>query len=180
MLKRLSGVRVGRGNHPVSVVAYADDVTIFIKSVTEFHVIEEAMCLFEKASGAWLNPKKSQALPIGRWKTFDTVFGFIYHHSVRILSIQFRNNIQRSTQYRISSVQGSKQWRFFARLPLWQVIVFTVSESVSLAVSTRIDHFRKHWILLAFSHYWKSEYISSHTQKALELSKLFGIQWNAL
>lgn len=87
MLERLTGVRVGRGNHPVSVVAYADDVTIFITSVTEFHVIVDAIRLIEKASGARVNPRKSQALPIGRWRTSDAVLGIAYHRSVRILGV---------------------------------------------------------------------------------------------
>jgi hypothetical protein len=71
--QRLSGVRISHGNRPVSVVAYADDMTIFITSISELHAVEDAIRLFEKASGARVNPTKSQALPIGRWTTSDTV-----------------------------------------------------------------------------------------------------------
>jgi exonuclease III len=94
--QRLSGVHIGRRNRPVSVVAYADDVTIFITSISEFQVVEDAIRLFEKASGALVNPTKSQALPTGRWPTSDTVFGIEYRPCVRILGVKFRSTIHRS------------------------------------------------------------------------------------
>jgi hypothetical protein len=94
--QRLSGVRIGHGNRPVSVVAYEDDVTIFITSISELHAVEDAIRLFEKASEARVNPTKSQALPIGRWATSDTVFGIAYRPCVRILGVQFWSTIHRS------------------------------------------------------------------------------------
>jgi hypothetical protein len=83
--QRLSGIRIVRGNESVSVAAYADDVIIFLTSITDMQIVEEAIQLFEKVSGARLNPKKSRALPIGRWKTFDTVRDIAYHPGVKIL-----------------------------------------------------------------------------------------------
>jgi len=47
------------------VVAYADGVTIFVTSAADFAIIEEAIRPYERASGARLNPRKSQALAIG-------------------------------------------------------------------------------------------------------------------
>jgi hypothetical protein len=44
MLKqRLPGVCIGRGSNPVSVFAYADDVTIFLTSVADFSTVQEAI-----------------------------------------------------------------------------------------------------------------------------------------
>ena len=48
-----------------SVIAYADDVTIFVTSIADFPIIEEAIRLFERASGARLNPRKSKAIAVG-------------------------------------------------------------------------------------------------------------------
>jgi hypothetical protein len=85
----LPGVRIGQGNCPVSVVAYADDVTVFLTSVADFPAVEDATRLFEKASGALLNPRKSQALAIGLLNASDTILGITYHPYMRILGVQF-------------------------------------------------------------------------------------------
>ena len=53
---KLPGVRIGRRTRPTSVVAYADDVTIFVTYASDFAIIEEAIRLYERASGARLNP----------------------------------------------------------------------------------------------------------------------------
>jgi len=60
------GVRIGRRNRLVSVVAYADDVTVFLTSVAEIPAVEDAIHLFEKASGTCLNLRKSMAP--SKWK----------------------------------------------------------------------------------------------------------------
>jgi hypothetical protein len=46
-------------------VAYADDVTIFVTFAADFAIIEEAILLYEQASGARLNIRKSKALAVG-------------------------------------------------------------------------------------------------------------------
>jgi len=38
----LTGRQIGRRTHPIKVVAYADNVTIFVSSVTDFAAVEEA------------------------------------------------------------------------------------------------------------------------------------------
>jgi hypothetical protein len=48
LAKRLTGIKTGREKEPVSVVAYADDVTLFLTSDTDRQVIEDAIQLFEK------------------------------------------------------------------------------------------------------------------------------------
>jgi hypothetical protein len=73
---------------------YVDEVIIFLTSITDLQIVDEAIQMFEKASGARLNSKKSRALPIGRWKTFDTVRDIPYHPSQKILGVSFWNTIQ--------------------------------------------------------------------------------------
>jgi len=45
--RRLFDVRIGRGSRPVSVVAYADDVTVFLMSAAEIPAVKDAIHLFE-------------------------------------------------------------------------------------------------------------------------------------
>ena len=45
---KLSGVRTGRSTRPTSVVAYTDDMTIFVTSADEFAIITEAIDLHER------------------------------------------------------------------------------------------------------------------------------------
>jgi len=74
---------------PTAVVAYADDVTIFLTEAAELAIVEEAITFFEKASGPLLNPQKSKALANGGWNTTDTIRGIEYYQSVTILGVTF-------------------------------------------------------------------------------------------
>ena len=97
MLKqRLPGVRIGPDSEPVSVVAYADDVTIFLTSADDISTVQEAIQQFERASGARLNPRKSRALPIGRWPAVDNILGIPCLHHVRILGIHLWRTLRQT------------------------------------------------------------------------------------
>jgi hypothetical protein len=86
--EQLPGLRIGRSK-PVSVVAYAVDVTLFLTSVDDLMLVENAITTFERESGARLNARKSLALPVGPWRSSDCVRGIEYHDKVRILGITF-------------------------------------------------------------------------------------------
>jgi len=75
-------------------VAYADDVTIFVTSTADFAIIEEAIRLYERASGACLNPRKSKALVVGSWFIPETVWGIAYHPHVTILGVTVWGTIE--------------------------------------------------------------------------------------
>ena len=79
---------MGNQERHTSVIAYADDVTIFVTSVADFPFIE-AIRLFERALGARLNPRKLKALAVGGWCTRETVLGIDYHTHATILGITF-------------------------------------------------------------------------------------------
>ena len=49
------------------VVAYDDDVTVFVTEPGDFTIIQDAVECYEKATGAKLSSQKSQALPIAGW-----------------------------------------------------------------------------------------------------------------
>jgi hypothetical protein len=104
--QKLTGIRIGRQARPTAVVAYADDVTIFILSVTEFPIIEEALQLFENASGASINPRKSKALAVGRWRAQETIRGIQYQPSPTILGITFWATIDQTTRDTWARITG--------------------------------------------------------------------------
>jgi len=93
---RLPGIQIGWSARPVSSFAYADDVTVFVTSVVDFSIIEEAIRLYEKASGARLNQHKSKVIAIGVWSAFDADLGIPYHSHVKFLGITFWTHIGKS------------------------------------------------------------------------------------
>ena len=67
------------------VVAYADDVTIFIIRREEIEIVNAAIRTYERASGAQLNPTKSRALAVGGWTSMITSLGIPLSQLVKIL-----------------------------------------------------------------------------------------------
>jgi hypothetical protein len=85
----LQGPRIGRRTWCRPVLAYADDVTVFVTHPAEFATVRKAIQCFEKAMGAQLNPSKSKAMAIGRWTTPATELGTAYHDSIKVLGVTF-------------------------------------------------------------------------------------------
>ena len=73
----------GNQERHTSVITYADDVTIFVTSIADFPIIEEAIPLFERASGARLNPRKSKAMSVGDGAQGKPSSGLITTHMSR-------------------------------------------------------------------------------------------------
>ena len=92
----LPGIRTGRRTGPTLVVAYADDVTIFMTSAADFAIIEESIRLYERSSGACFNPRKSKALAVGSWCTQETVLRIAYHPHLVILGVTFWGTIKQT------------------------------------------------------------------------------------
>ena len=104
--QKLPGVKIRRRARHTAVVAYADDVTLFISAVTDFAIIEEALLLFEKASEASINPRKSKVLGVGGWRAQETIRGIQYHPSVTILGITFWATIYQTTKDTWARITG--------------------------------------------------------------------------
>ena len=68
----LQGLQVGRGKGWRPVLAYADDVTIFVTHPVESATTRQAIHCFEKVTGAQLNPSKSKAMALGGWTALAT------------------------------------------------------------------------------------------------------------
>ena len=60
----LPSIKIGRNTQHGPVIAYADDVTVFVTNPGDFHAIQQAIHLYERVKGTRLNPRKSKALAI--------------------------------------------------------------------------------------------------------------------
>jgi hypothetical protein len=86
--KTLSGIPIGDQVCSL-VIAYADDITVFVSNPEDFNTISSAIRQYEMASGAQLNPHKSKALAIGTWKSPAPLMGINFHERVEILGVSF-------------------------------------------------------------------------------------------
>jgi len=77
----------------VAVVAYADDVTIFVTQRDEFRTTQDALQCYQQATGARLNFQKSKVLAIGGWNDMRNDLGVDFVQNMRILGITFSATI---------------------------------------------------------------------------------------
>jgi hypothetical protein len=73
---------------------YADDVTIFVSTPDDIPKLEDALCQYERATGAKINTLKSKALPLAGWPSSQTVLGIPYTDRLTILGLTFANTVQ--------------------------------------------------------------------------------------
>jgi hypothetical protein len=83
-------IRIGRQSQYSPVLAFADDVIIFITRPCDFQIVKQAITIFEKASGAKMNATKSQALSVGRWTHPPSLLGMGLQTQARILGVDFQ------------------------------------------------------------------------------------------
>ena len=55
----LPSIKIGRNTRHGPVIAFANDVTVFVTNPGDFHAIQQAIHLYERATGARLNPRFS-------------------------------------------------------------------------------------------------------------------------
>ena len=94
----LQGPQVGR-KRCRSVLAYADDVTVFVIHPAEFVTIRQTTKCIEKATGALLNPSKSKAMAFGGWTAPATDLGIAFHDSIKVLGVNFGPTIPQTMKY---------------------------------------------------------------------------------
>ena len=85
---KLTGLRMKPSDPKTAVVAYADDVTIFVTKYTDIPVLQDALRCFEAATGAQINIGKSKAIEVGPWDTSVTIMDIPYHTETKILGFQ--------------------------------------------------------------------------------------------
>jgi hypothetical protein len=96
--QQLPGIRIEHRSRPISAVAYADDATIFATSTKDLDIISRVVTLYERATGATLNPHKSKALSVTGWGPPGLPLEIAYEPAVIILGITFVNTIKQTTK----------------------------------------------------------------------------------
>jgi CHAT domain-containing protein len=94
--EQLAGFKSTRGKRITPVVAYADDVTVFVTQPADFTIIQQAVQCYERATGAKLNSQKSKAIAIGNWTEPATALGITFHNQATILGVNFGPTIAKS------------------------------------------------------------------------------------
>jgi hypothetical protein len=91
--EKLNGFGFRYSSKKITVIAYTDDVTVFVKSPADIQLIQEAITCYQAASGAQLNIEKSKAMAIGSWDTSSDIMGIQYHTAMKILGVQMHNSL---------------------------------------------------------------------------------------
>jgi hypothetical protein len=90
--------RIGRHTQHSPVIAYADDVKVFVTRPEDFVTIQQAIRTYERATGARLNPNISKALAVGPWEGHPTSLGIAFHERANSLGVEFGHTIALSMQ----------------------------------------------------------------------------------
>ncbi|PIK36608.1 pol-like protein [Apostichopus japonicus] len=73
-LMKTCPIRCARGAK-VKCIQYADDVTCVVSSLGSFRALSQDLSIFERATGAKLNPEKTKGLRLGSWRYINLPFG---------------------------------------------------------------------------------------------------------
>ena len=116
----LPSIKIGRQAQHGPVIVYADDVTVFVTNPGDFNAIQQAIQLYEQATGARLNPCKTKALAIGAWTEPPTALGIDFHERVNILGVEFSptiaTSIRDSWSKVICAVRAQARWAYTRHL----------------------------------------------------------------
>jgi len=76
---KLTGIRIASKGPKAKVIAYADDVTIFVTSPADIPIINDALRKYEAVSRARVNIRKSKGIAVSRWDTSVQIMGILYY-----------------------------------------------------------------------------------------------------
>jgi hypothetical protein len=94
--QKLNGIRVYRRHQKTAMVAYENDVSIFLTTPEDFTKISDAIRCYERATGAVLNVSKSQALAVGTWDNTWRVLDIPYSAEIKVRGFRMTNTIAQS------------------------------------------------------------------------------------
>jgi hypothetical protein len=95
---RLTCIRFGRCGPKTTVVAYADDVTLFVTSPDDVPIIQDALHCYEAASGAKVNISKSKAMGLGGCDTSIQIMNILYHTEAKTLGFHITTTVNASAR----------------------------------------------------------------------------------
>jgi hypothetical protein len=93
---RLTTSSPGSYKYRAAVLAYADDVTIILRSPQDAAIVQEEISKYEAASGAKLNISKSKAMALGPRNTAQTILGIQNQIEMRVLGIHVNSTVRKS------------------------------------------------------------------------------------
>ena len=85
----LTGVSIGERGQRISALAYADEITVLISNREDIDKVHHAVRIYEKATGAQLNPNKSRTIAVGGWREPISPLGIEFSQHVTILGVTF-------------------------------------------------------------------------------------------
>jgi hypothetical protein len=102
----LKGITIGRHNTKTAVVAYVDDVTIFLTSPLDVPALRTSLDTHEKASGAHINMHKSKEMAMDERKTSVNVLNIPHYTDMEVMAVHFTSSIYRSADTNWAIVAG--------------------------------------------------------------------------
>jgi hypothetical protein len=89
---------IGARGQRISVLAYADDITVFPLKREDIEKVHHAIRIYERATGAQLNPIKSRVLAVWGWSEPITHLGIELFQHVTILGVTFGSTVDATVQ----------------------------------------------------------------------------------
>ena len=96
--QQLQGIRIGKNNHKVTSIAYADDVTVILQDHNEITQLQKIITTYETATGAKIHWEKTKCIPIGHWDQNKPVGQLTYANKAKILGIEFHNTMEQTIE----------------------------------------------------------------------------------
>ena len=80
------------------MLAYADDITVFLSNREDIEKVNQAIRIYEEATGAQLNPNKSRALAVDGWTEPITPLRIQLFQQVKMLGVTFGSTVDATEQ----------------------------------------------------------------------------------
>ncbi|PIK45257.1 putative zinc finger CCHC domain-containing protein 3-like [Apostichopus japonicus] len=156
------------GGAKVKCAQYADDVTCIVSSLGSFRALSQDLSIFERATGAKLNPEKTKGLRLGSWRYRDLPFGASWSdQNIKINGIWFGYDApcdvtwnERAEVFRADSKPlapaGFRSWG--------KSLLLIVSFRPSCGTLARCTLFRVASCEIGFNLPWHSHLICSYAQ----------------
>ena len=107
----LEGLKIGKRTVKYTSLAYADDVTVLLTSRADVVQLREAIRVYERATGARLNPVKTKVIPIGAWDTTEPICNLPYTNDATVFGLRFTGTLERSMQLNWTTITTSVKLR---------------------------------------------------------------------
>jgi hypothetical protein len=96
--QNLTGIQIGSRLTKATVVAYEDNMTVFVTSPADILQIQGALTCYAATSGARVNIEKSKAIAFGTWDTSTKITDIPYHTETTILGFLITATVRESAQ----------------------------------------------------------------------------------